>query len=149
MKNQMIDKMNDLLDSVYHGGLVLLKDKMVIDDKEFKIPYKRRNTIVEDISNASDGERAILTITFSLVLIQLSLDKYNIMLLDEIDTSLDYNTRGKFLDLIERYMTIIGAKQLFLISHNNMFDTYPINVIMTSEQNISNMKMANVIKLYE
>ena len=122
---------------------------MIIDDKEFKIPYKRRNTIVEDISNASDGERAILTITFSLVLIQLSLDKYNIMLLDEIDTSLDYNTRGKFLDLIERYMTIIGAKQLFLISHNNMFDTYPINVIMTSEQNISNMKMANVIKLYE
>ena len=77
------------------------------------------------------------------------MDKYNIMLLDEIDTSLDYNTRGKFLDLIERYMTIIGAKQLFLISHNNMFDTYPINVIMTSEQNISNMKMANVIKLYE
>ena len=149
MRNQMIDKMNDLLDSVYHGGLVLLKDKMVIDDKEFKIPYRRRNTIVDDISNASDGERAILTITFSLVLIQLSLDKYNIMLLDEIDTSLDYNTRGKFLDLIERYMSIIGAKQLFLISHNNMFDTYPINVIMTSEQNISNMKMANVIRLYE
>ena len=149
MRNQMIDKMNDLLDSVYHGGLVLLKDKMVIDEKEFKIPYRRRNTIVDDISNASDGERAILTITFSLVLIQLSLDKYNIMLLDEIDTSLDYNTRGKFLDLIERYMSIIGAKQLFLISHNNMFDTYPINVIMTSEQNISNMKMANVIRLYE
>lgn len=148
MRHEMIDKMNDLLDSVYHGELVLLKDEMVIDENEFRIPYKKRNTIVSDISKASDGERAILTITFSLVLIQLSLDKYNIMLLDEIDTSLDYKTRGKFLDLLERYMSIIGAKQLFLISHNNMFDTYPVNAIMTSEQNISSMKNAYSIKLY-
>ena len=148
MRHEMIDKMNDLLDSVYHGELVLLKDEMVIDESEFRIPYKKRNTIVSDISKASDGERAILTITFSLVLIQLSLDKYNIMLLDEIDTSLDYKTRGKFLDLLERYMSIIGAKQLFLISHNNMFDTYPVNAIMTSEQNISSMKNAYSIKLY-
>ena len=148
MRHEMIDKMNDLLDSVYHGELVLLKDEMVIDESEFRIPYKKRNTIVSDISKASDGERAILTITFSLVLIQLSLDKYNIMLLDEIDTSLDYKTRGKFLDLLERYMSIIGAKQLFLISHNNMFDTYPVNTIMTSEQNISSMKNAYSIKLY-
>lgn len=148
MRHEMIDRMNDLLDAVYHGNFVLLKDKMVIDENEFRIPYRKRNTEVSDISKASDGERAILTITFSLVLIQLSLDKYNIMLLDEIDTSLDYNTRGKFLDLLERYMHIIGSHQLFLISHNNMFDEYPINLIMTSEQNISNMKKANVIKLY-
>ena len=67
------------------------------------------------------------------------------MLLDEIDTSLDYNTRGKFLDLIERYMTIIGAKQLFLISHNNMFDNYPVDVIMTSDTDIDNLKNVNVV----
>ena len=149
-KHEMVNKMNDLLDSVFHGSLRLIGNQVVIDDKEFTIPYMKNNTIVRDISKASDGERAILTFAFSLVLIQASLDKYNIMLLDEPDTSLDYHKRGKFVDLIESFMDIIGAEQSFLISHNNMFDSYPVNVIRTSEMNISNLSnVSTVINLYE
>lgn len=148
VKSEMIDRMNKLLDSVYHGRLRLRGDLVVVNDKEFTIPYQKNNTIVKDISKASDGERAIMTFAFSLVLIQSAMDKYNIMLLDEIDTSLDHYGRSKFISLLETYMDTIHAEQLFLISHNNMFDSYPVNVIMTSEMNLSNMTNKSVIKLY-
>jgi hypothetical protein len=148
VKSVMIDKINNLLDSVYHGRLRLRGDLVVVDDKEFTIPYQKNSTIVKDISKASDGERAILTFAFSLVLIQSCMDKYNIMLLDEIDTSLDHYGRSKFISLLETYMDTINSEQLFLVSHNNMFDSYPVNVIMTSEMNLSNMSNKSVIKLY-
>ena len=148
VKSEMIDRINHLLDSVYHGKLRLRGDLVVVNDKEFTIPYQKHNTVIKDISKASDGERAILTFAFSLVLIQSSMDKYNIMLLDEIDTSLDHYGRSKFISLLETYMDTINAEQLFLISHNNMFDSYPVNVIMTSEMNLSNMTNKSVIKLY-
>ena len=90
----------------------------------------------------------MITLSFSLVLIQLSLDKYTIMLLDEIDTSLDYHARGKFIDLLEKFMSVVNCHQLFLISHNNMFDNYPVNVILTSETDISHLSNnKNIIKL--
>ena len=38
-----------------------------------------------------------------------------------------------------------GAEQLFLITHNNMFDNYPVDVIMTSDVNIDNFKNVNII----
>lgn len=148
VKSEMIDKMNTLLDSVYHGRLRLRGDLVTINDKEFLIPYQKNNTVVKDISKASDGERAILTFAFSLVLIQSSMGSYNIMLLDEVDTSLDHYGRSKFIGLLETFMETIRSEQLFLISHNNMFDAYPVNVIMTSEMNLSNMTNKSVIKLY-
>ena len=148
VKEEMIGKINELLDSVYHGRLRLIKDMVVVDDKEFTIPYMKNGTIVRDISKASDGERAILSIAFSLVLIQLSCNKYNIMLLDEIDTSLDAGSRGKFIDLLEEYKKMIGAKQLFLISHNNMFDTYPVNVILLSDYQSFNYSNANIMRIF-
>ena len=150
VKEEMIEKINELLEPVYHGRLQLLNgDYVKIDEKDFLLPYKKGNTIVSDISEASDGEKAILTIAFSLVLIQMSLHKYNIMLLDEIDTALDVHSRAKFIELIETFVEKIDASQIFLITHNNMFDAYPVNVIMTSPMNISNFSNANVLKLYE
>lgn len=144
-KRTIIDKMNQLLDTVYHGKFKLLGgDNITINDKEFKIPYiKNGNIVVDDICHASDGERAMITLAFSLVLIQLSLDKYTIMLLDEIDTSLDQHSRGKFIDLLEKFMSVVNCHQLFLISHNNMFDNYPVNVIVTSENGIDLSHLSN------
>lgn len=150
VKEEMIGKINELLEPVYHGRLQLLNgDSVKINDKEFLLPYKKGNTIVSDISEASDGERAILTIAFSLVLIQMSVHKYNIMLLDEIDTALDVHSRAKFIELIETFIQKIDATQIFLITHNNMFDAYPVHVIMTSPMNISNFSNANVLELYD
>lgn len=149
VKRNMAGKINELLDSVYHGRLRLLVNEIEVNDKEFTIPYMKNNSRVSDISTASDGERAILTLAFSLVLIQLSLTKYNIMLIDELDTTLDASTRAKFIGIIQNYMKLIQSDQVFLISHNNMFDMYRVNLIMTSEINTSAFDSDDVIELYK
>lgn len=149
VKEKMVGKINELLDSVYHGRLRLLKDDIIVSDKEFTIPYKKNNTTINDISTASDGERAIMTLAFSLVLIQLSLTKYNIMLIDELDTTLDADTRPKFIGIIQKYMNMINSKQIFLVSHNNMFDMYDVNLIMTSEMTSNVVDGETCIKLFE
>jgi len=138
IRNQMIDSINELMHVAY-PSITLIKDpdKLIIDDKEFTIPYKKNGVIIGDISEASDGERAMLSLAFSLVLIRLVSKVYNIMLLDEMDTALDKYGRSKYIDIIERYMKTINATQIFLISHNSMFDMYNVNVLQTTDSVIS------------
>lgn len=134
IRNQMIDSVNELMHVAY-PDITLVKSEregLIIDDKEFTLPYRKNGIIVGDISGASDGERAMLSLCFSLVLIRLVSKVYNIMLLDEMDTSLDKYGRSKFIDIIERYMKTIHASQVFLISHNSMFDMYSVNVLQTT-----------------
>lgn len=146
IKEEMIGKVNDLLEMVYHGKLKLLKSKTVINEDEFTIPYIKRNTVVSDISKASDGEKAIISLAFSLVLLNMTSGPYNILLLDEMDTTLDTASRAKYIELLEQFMKTIKSEQLFLISHNSMFDVYPVNVLMTSHSTL-NMSNANVLDL--
>lgn len=153
VKEEMIDKVNSLLDSVYYGKFRLIKEKVSINDKEFLIPYMKNHSEVEDICHASDGEKAILSLAISLVLIQMSQSNgndfhYNILLLDEVDATLDSKSRAKFIELLEIFTKTIGAQQLFLISHNNMFDSYPVHVMLTSETQTFNYSNAHVTKLY-
>lgn len=146
IKEQMIGKVNELLELVYHGKLKLSKSKTVINEDEFTIPYIKRGTVVKDISKASDGEKAIISLAFSLVLLNITAGPYNILLLDEMDTTLDVKSRAKYIELLEQFMKIIHAEQLFLISHNSMFDVYPVNVLLTSNS-VVNMPNAHVINL--
>lgn len=134
IRNQMIDSVNELMHVAYPDITLVKTEKegLIIDDKEFTLPYRKNGVIVGDISGASDGERAMLSLCFSLVLIRLVSKVYNIMLLDEMDTSLDKYGRSKFIDIIERYMKTIHASQVFLISHNSMFDMYNVNVLQTT-----------------
>lgn len=141
IKEEMIGKVNELLDTVYHGRLKLIKSKTIINEDEFTIPYMKRSTLVSDISKASDGEKAIISLAFSLVLLNITAGPYNILLLDEMDTTLDTESRAKYIELLEQFMKTINAEQLFLISHNAMFDVYPVNVLKTSSSNV-NMKNA-------
>ena len=153
-RSKMINDMNTLLDSVYGGNLRLVKEGLIINDSVFTIPYRKDNTIVSDISHASDGEQAIIKLVFSLVLMKASIcsdinkDTYNTVLLDEMDTSLDHNSRGKFLDLLEAFRHVIRADQIFCISHNNMLDNYPLEVFLTSDMDVSYLTKADITKLY-
>lgn len=135
IRGQMIDAINELMHVAY-PDITLLKGKnqLIINDKEFTMPYKKNGVIISDISEASDGERAMLSLSFSLVLIRLVSKLYNIMLLDEKDTALDVYGRSKYIDIIEQYMGTINAKQMFLISHNSMFDMYDnVNLLRTTD----------------
>lgn len=149
IKGDLISMVNELLDLVYHGELYLDAKHVVIDETEFTIPYKRRGTLIKDISQASDGERAVMSLAFSLSLARITSKAYNILLLDEMDTTLDTYSRGRYIDMIVAYMRLIKCHQVFLISHNSMFDNYPVNVLLTSEMNVSNIKQADIVRLWE
>ena len=150
IRNQMIDSINELMHVAY-PDITLLKDPryLIIDDKEFTIPYKKNGVVIGDISEASDGERAMLSLAFSLVLIRLVSKVYNIMLLDEMDTALDKYGRSKYIDIIEQYMGTINASQIFLISHNSMFDMYGVNVLQTTKNTISANTDSVIVNVFE
>jgi len=134
---------NNLLDVIYKGNLEV--EDFDINDKEFRIPYTKNGITVSDIIHTSQGERSFVSIALSFSLISKSIDKYNILLLDEIDSTLSQKNRYYFLSILEKQLDTIGAEQVFLITHNNMFDNYPVDLIVTSDVEIDNYKNMNII----
>lgn len=122
---------NELLSVVYGDDFEI--DDFEITSTEFNIPYIKNGIRVDDVVRASQGERSFLSLALSFALLNQSIKDYNILLLDEIDATLDQRKRGLFLNILEKQMEVIDAEQVFLITHNNMFDSYPVDVIMTSE----------------
>lgn len=118
---------NELLDIVY-GGNLYIKSLKAKEDK-FPIPYYKNNQLIKDISMASQGERSIASLSLSFALSCQNLSKYNIMLLDELDSTLDTENRKLFIKILEKQMEFVDSEQVFLISHNDMFDMYPVSVI--------------------
>ena len=149
IKHDLIQMVNDILDTVYHGRLRLDGENTIIDDSDFIIPYIINGTWVRDISRASDGQKAILTLAFSISLIKMTGSRYNIMLLDEMDTTLDVGSKAIFIELLENYAKEINAWMIFLISHNSMFDGHPVNILLTSDEVVSNTQDATIVRLYE
>lgn len=146
IRNQMIDNVNELMHIAY-PDITLLKgdDQLIIDEKNFTMPYRKNHQIISDISEASGGERAMLKVAFSLVIIRLVSKAYNLILLDEMDSKLDKHGRAKYIDIVETYRKRIRANQLFLISHNNMFDMYNVNILRTT----AGQPVENSVNLYE
>lgn len=120
---------NELLRTVYSDTFTI--DDFVINETEFSIPYIKNGIRVNDIVYASQGERSFLSLALSFALITQSIDKYNIMLLDELDGALDKDNRSKFINILEKQMDMIHAEQIFLITHNDAFDMYPVDIIET------------------
>lgn len=118
---------NQLLDIVYEGS-VYIQDFYITGD-EFKIPFVKNGIEIPDISFASQGEQSFLSMAISFALSSENLKKYNIPLLDEVDSTFDSSNRERFLSIIEHQNDIIHCEQEFVISHNNMFSQYPVDVL--------------------
>lgn len=142
LKNTRV-MINQLLDSVYKGELEL--DEFDINEKEFKLPYFKNGVWIDDVVKCSQGEETFVSMALSFALIEQSMKGYNIMLLDEIDAALDTDKRMDFLSILEAQLDSIDAEQVFLITHNNVFDSYPVDIIMTSNKDIDNYKNTNII----
>jgi len=140
--NRCIMTINQLLGIAYDD---LEINDFIINDKEFRIPYMKKGLVVPDITYASQGERSFLSLALSLALIIQTLDKYNIMLLDEVDATLDTKNRRHFIDILEKLISRTNSEQIFMITHNNMFDNYPVDVIMTGDVDIDNFKNINIV----
>lgn len=129
---------NDLLNIIYNGTLTL--DKFEINDSEFRIPYIKEGVVINDVSSASQGEEAFITVVMSFALIMQSIEKYNIMLLDEIDGPLDAKNRSIFLSILEKQIESIDAEQVFIISHNDMFSGYHVDILDTKNEGTIKIK---------
>lgn len=135
---------NELLHFIYKGTLEI--ETFVINDKEFRIPYTKNGITVDDVIYASQGETSFISLVMSLALIKQSIKKYNILLLDEVDSTLDQESRSIFLNLLEIYFEEIGCEQAFMTTHNNAFDNYDVDMIITApDVNIDNYKKVNVV----
>lgn len=136
------DIINDLLSNVFGESVEILDFE--IDETTFNIPYSVNGTYVEDINRASQGQQSIISLALSFALMQKFMTKFNIPLLDEIDGPLYKDDRNKFIEILFRQIDAIHAEQVFLITHNNTFDGYPVNVIMTTDEVVDN-ELVNVI----
>jgi len=122
---------NDLLELGQHGKFAVDFDVNSVDF--FIRIYKDNGDILDDIKQASQGEIALTSLSISLALIEQSLSKYNILLLDELDGALDTNNRRAFIDMITTQIKELNSEQVFIISHNNEFDSYPVDMVILSE----------------
>ena len=138
-------KINEILDIVYDGDLVI--DDFKINADEFRIPYIKDGYLIPDIAQASQGERSFLSMALSLALISESILKYNIILLDEIDGNLDDEKRKKFISILDHLIEMIDGEQIFLISHNNLFSMYPVDVVSLDGDVDFSMTLANYIPI--
>jgi DNA repair exonuclease SbcCD ATPase subunit len=139
---------NELLNLSQNGKFAI---KFDVNDKDFFIRvYKNNGDILNDIEDASQGEVSLTSVSLSLALMEQSMSKYNIVLYDEIDGALDYKNRRNFIDMIENQRKKFNGEQVFIISHNNEFDSYPLGLILLNDNNINTtdkefMKNKNVI----
>jgi len=144
--NDARDILNDLIADVFGDSLEIQEFEITQDD--FRIPYTINGIYVEDIERASQGQQSIISIALSFALIRKSIFDYNIMLLDEVDSPLYKHDREKFIAILFKQLKAIDAEQVFLISHNNTFDGYPVNIIMTTEEIVDESDLNSVIRLY-
>ena len=118
---------NELLDIVYDGDLYL--DKFDLSGDTFNIPFIKNGERIDDVIYASQGEQSFLSQSISFALSAQQLDKYNIVLLDEVDSTFDRENRERAIDVLEHQGENIHAEQMFVISHNDMYSQYPVDIL--------------------
>lgn len=137
------ETLNDLISDVFGDSIEVLD--FIINENEFRIPYAINGSVVEDISKASQGQKAIISLALSFALIRQAHSKWNIMLLDEMDGPLYKDDRNKFITILYKQLSAINAEQVFLISHNFTFDGQNVNVIMTTEEHLDKSSMISIM----
>ena len=143
--------LNDCVDDINDMISIILPDVEIcefnINEKEFKIPYCKNGRIIDDVNSASQGERSIISIALSFALMMKTSSKYNIPLLDEVDEPIHDIERRSILLIFSSYFKKIHAEQAFFITHNDIFEGYPIDIITTSADEHLDNKHGKVICL--
>ena len=129
---------NDLIADIFDDDLEILDFDLREDTNEFKIPYLINGVAVEDISSASQGQTSVISIALSFALCRKAMFDYNIMLLDEIDNSIHKRDREKFIAILSKQMNSVHSEQIFLITHNDIFQQsgLPVSIILTTPESI-------------
>lgn len=136
---------NDLLDIIYHGSFRLADFNVTPDS--FEVPYIKNNAKLADIRYASQSEVSLATLALSFALSTRASNRYNIMLLDEIDGGLDDVNRMFFMKMLDAQMDIIHSEQVFVISqHLEEMSSVPMDIIQLSDDvQVTNDRTQNLI----
>jgi DNA repair exonuclease SbcCD ATPase subunit len=119
---------NSLLDVAY-GGTFRIGFNITNSDFFIEV-YKENGGFCKDVKLASAGQIAMIKTSLSLSIFKSALGRFNILCLDEIDSTLDESNRRLFLEILERQIVELGLEQLFCISHNDSFDAARIGLIL-------------------
>lgn len=141
---------NDILSFAFDGSRQI--GEFVINDKDFFIEYYVGDNKIRDVKYASQGEEAFLTIAVSLAIMMEAIERhslsYNILLLDEMDGPLDTSNRQIFIKIIMNILKKLNVEQCFIITHNDMFQYEPCNIIrLNNGVDISSYTHAKEIKI--
>jgi DNA repair exonuclease SbcCD ATPase subunit len=128
------DIANELLELAFGGDFEI---NFYTNEKEFFIQVRAGENVKNDIKEASQGEVALTTISISLALIEQAIGKYNVLCLDEIDGPLDQVNRSKFIDILTKQVGKLGIEQVFVISHNDAFDTEEMDLVLLRGSNVN------------
>lgn len=118
-----------------------------INATEFRIPCEVRGELVSDIALMSSGERAIISLVLSLTLMYQasSTGSYDIITLDEMDAVLDKTNRNRFVEALEKLMDIFNIQQILAVSHNDGFESYPIDLVLLRDYKLENTANKTII----
>ena len=134
---------NKLLSIIYEDGFRLAPFNVTPDT--FEVPYIKNNKKIPDVKYASQSELALSTMALSFALSNNATGAYNILLLDELDSGLDSETRQLFMKMLYAQMDVINSEQVFVISHNlSQMANIPMDCIALSETDTKS-KLQNVI----
>lgn len=141
---------NDLIADIFEDDLEIIEFAISEDSNDFKIPYRINGQDVPDIEFASQGQQAVISIALSFALCRKATFDYNIMLLDEIDNSIHKSDRERFIMILSKQMMALGTEQVFLITHNDIFQQsgLPVNIIMTTPEIVDPYDNQTVMRLY-
>lgn len=125
-------KCNEILDITYDGNLKI--GEFDPSSPVFDIPYIKNGTKIKDVKFASQGEQPVINIAISFAMSSLIANKkYNILCCDELDSTLDHYKKIKYPEMLNNHIATMGIDQCFVISHSDVFDTIPTNVIDMSD----------------
>lgn len=120
---------NEIIKDIYENDFVL--EEFVVNDKEFRIPYRTKGVNVRDIRYASQAESSVATLAISFAMLEQFAYTYNIILLDEVDGPMYKGNKERFFAALEGMLSRIQCEQSFIITQSTMFNDYPVNLIIT------------------
>nr|DAW14422.1 MAG TPA: endonuclease subunit [Caudoviricetes sp.] len=120
---------NEIIKDIYENDFVL--EEFVVNDKEFRIPYRTKGVSVRDIRYASQAESSVATLAISFAMLEQFAYTYNIILLDEVDGPMYKGNKERFFAALEGMLSRIHSEQAFIITQSTMFNDYPVNLIIT------------------
>lgn len=139
-------KCNELLDITYDGSLKI--GEFDPSSPVFDIPYIKNGIMVRDVKLSSQGERPLIDIALEFAMSSmLANHRYNILCCDELDSTLDYKKKQKYPEMLNLHINSMGIEQCFVISHSEVFNSIPTNVIpMNPDDEMDGVNVYKIIR---